>query len=100
MYEFLTSFLHTFIHSFAHCMNAYEVPPEPCPVSSIGDVKETEIDMISGSSYLSGDEKGKHHTLTRLVVATLPSASKESIKQGDLSWTGHREGFPEKWHLS
>ena len=59
-------------------------------------VKEAKTDTVSGSAQPNGDEREKHHTLTYLVIATLPSASKESIKQGDLSWTAAQGRLPRE----
>lgn len=44
-----------------------------------------------GASSLMGT-RVKHPTLTYLIIATLPSASKESIEQGELSWPGAQGG--------
>lgn len=58
-------------------------------------MKGAKTDPVSGSAQPNGDEREKHPTLTYLVIATLPSASKESIKQGDLSRTMAQGGLPQ-----
>lgn len=70
--------IHSFLYPVIHCLSAHEASPMLYLMP--GGVKDAQTDTVSRCSQSNGDDRGKQHRLTELVISTLPSASKESIK--------------------